>query len=132
MGIVNSDSPSSNACCCVHPIAVSHIVLPMALHVKALNNDTSFLLSFIPSICPIDQKFPETFPGAFTILVDPVAPTDQLDELPLARQSSIVSLTDVPEPDAILISQALPDHCHEDSLCQLSPHVQSMIVGEPT
>lgn len=104
----------------------------MALHIKALNDDTSFLLSFIPSICPIDQKFPEAFPGAFTILVDPVAPFESADELQPKRNTCIASLNDVPEPDAVLISQALPDHCHEESLCQLSPHIQSMIVGEPT
>lgn len=104
----------------------------MALYIRALNDDTSFLLSFIPSICPIDQKFPEAFPGAFTILIDPVAPTDDANGLMPKRTSCISSLSDVPEPDAILISQAAPDHCHEDSLCQLSPHIQSMIVGEPT
>jgi hypothetical protein len=104
----------------------------MALYVKALNNDTSFLFSFIPSICPIDQKFPETFPGAFTVLIDPIAPLDTGDDLAPKPASCIASLNDVPEPDLILISRAEPDHCHEDSLCQLSPHVQSIIVGEPT
>lgn len=103
----------------------------MALHVKALNDDTSFLLSFIPSVCPIDQKFPESFPGAFTILIDPLAPSQDADELAPKRRSCMASLNDVSDVDVILLSQAAPDHCHEESLCQLSPHVQSMIVGEP-
>ncbi|KIW02760.1 hypothetical protein, variant [Verruconis gallopava] len=102
----------------------------MALHIKALNNDTSFLLTFIPSICPAEQKFPETFPGAFTILIDPIVPL-KIDDVDPKPSSCISSLNDIAEPDAILISQTLPDHCHEESLCQLSPHIQSMIVGEP-
>lgn len=110
----------------------------MALHIKALNNDTSFFLTFIPSIVSKDQKFPETFPGAFTILIDPwivrsaeiIGPRFSHQEL--VGPVCIASLDELPEPDMILVSQTQPDHCHEETMTQLSPHTESLIVGPAT
>jgi hypothetical protein len=110
----------------------------MALHIKALNNDTTFLLTFIPSICPRDQKFPDAFPGAFTILIDPVSSpkssNHDLEVKPFGASPSWSGavMQDIPtDADLLLISQPASDHCDETSLCQLSPHIQSMIVAEP-
>jgi hypothetical protein len=107
----------------------------MALTIKALNNDTSFLLTFYPPIAPKDVKSPELFPGAFTILVDPwlsgvaeiLGPKFSSQEH--VAESCVKSLEELPEPDMILISQDKPDHCHQATLCELSPHVHSMILG---
>jgi len=107
----------------------------MALTIKALNNDTSFLLTFAPTITPSNAKSPELFPGAFTILIDPWldGPATIISQKFSIQEhttpSAIKSLQDIPEPDMILISQDKPDHCHEETLCQLSPHVRSIILG---
>ena len=109
----------------------------MALTIKALNNDTSFLLTFIPPIAPKEVKSPELFPGAFTILIDPwISGAAQILGPKFSHQehlgpSCISSLDQLPEPDMVLISQDKPDHCHEESLCQLSPHIHSLILGTP-
>ncbi|KAF2427674.1 hypothetical protein EJ08DRAFT_671571 [Tothia fuscella] len=107
----------------------------MALTLKALNNDTSFLLTFYPSIVPKDVKSPESFPGAYTILIDPwlSGPAEILgprfSSQEHAGDSCFKSLRELPEPDMILISQDKPDHCHQETLCELSPHVNSLILA---
>jgi len=107
----------------------------MALSIKALNNDTSFLLTFAPSITPSDVKTPELFPGAYTILIDPwlsgpaTIVSQKLSVQEHTTPSCIDTLRDLPEPDMVLISQEKPDHCHEETLCQLSPHARSVILG---
>lgn len=107
----------------------------MALTIKALNNDTSFLLTFSPSITPSDVKSPELFPGSFTILIDPwlSGPATVISQKFSVQEHTtpacVESLNDLPEPDMILISQDKPDHCHEETLCQLSPHCRSIILG---
>jgi hypothetical protein len=107
----------------------------MALTVKALNNDTSFLLIFTPPIAPKDVKSPELFPGAYTILVDPwlkgtaeiFSPKFSVQEH--SEPSCLASLEELPEPDMVLVSQHQPDHCHQGTLTQLSPHYRSMILA---
>jgi hypothetical protein len=107
----------------------------MALTVKALNNDTSFLLIFTPPIAPKDVKSPELFPGAYTILVDPwLSGAAEMFSPKFSKQqhlepSCVTSVADLPEPDMVLVSQHQPDHCHQETLCQFSPHVRSMILA---
>jgi len=107
----------------------------MALTIKALNNDCTFLLTFSPPIAPKDVKSPELFPGAYTVLIDPwLSGAAQIYSPKFSSQehvepSCIASLDELPEPDLILISQDKPDHCHEETLCQLSPHIRSTILG---
>jgi hypothetical protein len=109
----------------------------MAVTIKALNNDTCFLLTFYPPYAPKEAKSPELFPGAYTILVDPwltgsaeiIGPRFSKQEH--VSPSCIASLTELAEPDMIIISQHQPDHCHRETLCQLSPDVRSMILGTP-
>src|ERR1700761_7082710 len=109
----------------------------MALTIKALNNDSSFFLIFAPPITPKDAKSPEQFPGAYTILIDPwlsgpaqiIGPKFSTQEH--LEPSCIASLGELPEPDMILVSQDKPDHCHEGTRCQLSPHIPSLILGTP-
>ncbi|KAF1808504.1 hypothetical protein P152DRAFT_462504 [Eremomyces bilateralis CBS 781.70] len=109
----------------------------MSLTVKALNGDTSFLLTFAPPIASDDLSDPGQFPGSYTILIDPWL-TGSADIIS-SRFSSCnhvppfptASLAELPEPDMIIISQDKPDHCHEETLCQLSPHITSAILAAP-
>ncbi|QDS71523.1 hypothetical protein FKW77_005071 [Venturia effusa] len=107
----------------------------MALTIKALNNDTSFLLIFTPPIAPKKNVHPEQFPGAYTILVDPwICGPAEIIGKNFSRQehsqpSCLASLTELPEPDLILISQSQPDHCHEQTLCDLPPETGSLILA---
>jgi hypothetical protein len=108
---------------------------PMALHIRALNNDTTFLLTFLPPIAPGTLSNPETFPGAFTILIDPwiKGPAQMLSSMfsyqERTSRSAISSLTDLPEPDIVLVTQANPDHCHKDSLLTLPAATISTILA---
>jgi hypothetical protein len=108
----------------------------MSLTIKSLNGDTSFLLIFSPPVAPLSS--PGLFPGSFTILVDPwiVGPSIILNSIfshsEQKSQPCISSLKELDrEPDVILISQAKPDHCHEETLRQLPPDCESTIIATP-
>ncbi|KAK7543554.1 hypothetical protein IWX49DRAFT_512010 [Phyllosticta citricarpa] len=106
------------------------------LVVKALNGDASFLLVFAPSIAP-DTPSVSQFPGAFTVLIDPwltgpakiLAPAFSVSHH--QAEPCVSSLADLPEPDMVIVSQAKPDHCHKETLTQLPPDTQSLIVAAP-
>ncbi|KAK7522684.1 uncharacterized protein IWZ02DRAFT_498947 [Phyllosticta citriasiana] len=106
------------------------------LVVKALNGDASFLLVFAPSIAP-DTPSVSQFPGAFTVLIDPrlTGPAKILaSAFSVSHHQAepcVSSLADLPEPDMVIVSQAKPDHCHKDTLTQLPPDTQSLIVAAP-
>ncbi|KAF2085339.1 hypothetical protein K490DRAFT_46886 [Saccharata proteae CBS 121410] len=108
----------------------------MGLTVKALNADTSFLLTFTPPTQPSAAS--ETHPSSdFTILLDPwlSGPAQILSsKFSISRhraESCLSSLAELPEPDLIIISQDKPDHCHEATLRQLSSHTSSLILAAP-
>ncbi|CAI6338458.1 unnamed protein product [Periconia digitata] len=109
----------------------------MPLTVKSINGDSSFLLTFSPPIAPFSSST-ASFPGSFTILVDPwlVGPATILSSIfSISEQTAkpcISSLQDLDrEPDVILISQDKPDHCHEQTLRQLPRHCGSTILAIP-
>ncbi|KAF1987630.1 hypothetical protein K402DRAFT_392441 [Aulographum hederae CBS 113979] len=103
----------------------------MSLSIRALNNDTSFLLTFSPPGVVTSGSFP----GSFTILIDPwLSGSAQIfsSKFSLSKHTHnpcVSSLTELPEPDLILISQDKPDHCHQETLTQLHPHTESTILG---
>ncbi|KAF2176342.1 hypothetical protein K469DRAFT_607398 [Zopfia rhizophila CBS 207.26] len=106
----------------------------MSMSVKALNGDTSFLLTFSPPIAPVSS--PALFPGSFTVLIDPWltgAATILSTIFSISEQKvrpCISSLNELEqEPDIILISQDKPDHCHEETLRQLPQDCQSTILA---
>lgn len=108
----------------------------MSLSVKSLNGDTSFLLVFSPAVAPLSS--PGLFPGSFTILLDPwlVGPSIILNSaFSHSEQKSrpcIPHLQELDlEPDLVLISQQKPDHCHEETLRQLPPDGESVILAIP-
>ncbi|KAK0650282.1 hypothetical protein DIS24_g6935 [Lasiodiplodia hormozganensis] len=106
------------------------------LTVKALNADTSFLLTFSPSVAPRGASVSQ-LPGSFTILVDPwlQGPAQILSsKFSVSQhktQSCVSSLAQLPEPDMVLISQDKPDHCHEETLKQLPPNSGAIILAAP-
>jgi L-ascorbate metabolism protein UlaG (beta-lactamase superfamily) len=112
-----------------------NIVAKMALTIKSLNNDTTFLLTFTPPIAPAGHAKPEQFPGSFTILIDPwiTGPAKifsrKLSYQERLTESCISSLADLPEPDLVLVSQDQPDHCHQESLCTLPPDTYATVLA---
>ncbi|KAF2664953.1 hypothetical protein BT63DRAFT_81032 [Microthyrium microscopicum] len=102
----------------------------MPLTVEALNNDTTFLLTFTP------QEWTETPPlEAITVLLDPwivgaaqvLSPSFSWQIRP--TPANITSLRDLPEPDIVLVSQDNPDHCHQESLTTLPATTSAKILA---
>ena len=108
----------------------------MSLTVKALNGDSTFLLTFQPV-----DRFPTSpgpVPGSFSVVLDPwLSGSSSI----LHPKFSIVShtippcvpsLRAIPEPDLVVISQSKPDHCHQETLCQLPAHgSKTLVLAEP-
>ncbi|KAI9786784.1 MAG: hypothetical protein M1816_007791 [Peltula sp. TS41687] len=100
----------------------------MSLTVKHLNADSTFLLTFRPHPPSTSYPFPPSpgpVPASFSIIIDPwlTGPsTIYHSKFAISRHRHppcIASLRDLPEPDLIIISQAKPDHCHEETLRRL-------------
>jgi hypothetical protein len=94
----------------------------MSLTVKHLNTDASFLLTFQPIL-----PFPPT-PGlssTFTIVIDPwLSGVSNIfhpffSTSKIKDASCIASLTELPDPNLIVISQSMSDHCHKATLTKL-------------
>ncbi|OIW35494.1 hypothetical protein CONLIGDRAFT_651513 [Coniochaeta ligniaria NRRL 30616] len=108
----------------------------MALTVKHINDDASFLLSFEPLITdPRTGPRPEPFrilldpwiTGPSTVLHPKMSVTHQ------KHQACVTSLAELPEPDLVIISQHIPDHCNEATLRQLpATGTKTIILAEPT
>lgn len=111
----------------------------MALTVKQLNGDTTFLLTFSPSFAPDHPAMRVKFPGDFTILLDPWL-TGQSSILHPAFQISrqtvdpaVSSINDIQQHiDLIVISQDKPDHCHQATLCALPKEKDISILATPS
>ncbi|KAI3343027.1 hypothetical protein F4824DRAFT_510325 [Ustulina deusta] len=108
----------------------------MALTVKHLNWDASFLLSFEPVIP--ESIADSVIPHPFTILLDPwiTGPSTILHpRISIASQkhpACISSLTELLRPpDLVIISQHNPDHCNEATLRQLPASGRTLILAEP-
>ncbi|KAG9235765.1 hypothetical protein BJ875DRAFT_259750 [Amylocarpus encephaloides] len=95
----------------------------MSLTVKHLNSDASFLLEFQP----ITHFPPSPRPShrGFTILLDPwISGPSKIwhSKFSISRHRApacVSSLTELPEPDLVIISQDKSDHCHQETLTQL-------------
>lgn len=108
----------------------------MALTVKHINDDASFLLSFEPAITQPIVAGPK--PEPFRILLDPwiTGPSTilhpKMSVTHRKHEACIKSLTEVPEPDLVIISQHIPDHCNEATLRQLpATGTKTIILAEP-
>lgn len=112
----------------------------MSLTIKHLNADTTFLLTFTP-FQPRDNTAPAggRLPGSFSILVDPwLSGVSQMWHPKFLTSkhtvaSCVEDLSQIPEPNLVLISQDKPDHCHARTLRQLNPDsTTTTIMAEPS
>lgn len=101
----------------------------MALTVKHLNGDASFMLTFEALLH--DQP-------PFRILIDPwITGKSKVFHSKISvtthkERACITSLRELPEPDLVIISQNKSDHCNEDSLRQLpAKNTKTIILAEP-
>ncbi|KAL8831537.1 MAG: hypothetical protein Q9191_000815 [Dirinaria sp. TL-2023a] len=106
----------------------------MSLTVKHLNGDTTFLLTFAPKTPTLVSSYHRQPPGTFTVLIDPwlSGPSSMWHPKFLLSkhtvESCISDLSQIPEPNVVLVSQDKPDHCHEATLRQLNPLSKSITV----
>ena len=107
----------------------------MALTVKHLNGDASFLLSFEPVIT---NPTPGLRPEPFRILLDPwiTGPSKifhpKISISTHKEPACIESLRELPAPDLVIISQHKSDHCNEATLKQLpAAGTKTIILAEP-
>ncbi|KAI1143378.1 hypothetical protein F5Y05DRAFT_368399 [Hypoxylon sp. FL0543] len=109
----------------------------MALTVKHLNSDASFLLSFEPVVPEFAHG--TVSPRPFTILLDPwiSGPSkvfhSKISISTLTNPACISSLSELPAPpDLVIISQHKSDHCNEATLRQLPARgTSTLILAEP-
>ena len=105
------------------------------LRATHLNGDASILLSFSPAESGVSRS--EASSAPFTIVIDPWLRGSASILNPLFYTSSlfvppcITSLTDIEEPDIVLVSHNKPDHCHKETLTTLSPASRSIILAIP-
>lgn len=93
----------------------------MSLHIKQLNADASFLLSFERTS---DHSIAGQSPKPFTILTDPwiVGPSKVIHPiLAVSTHRRPACVSTLPEPDLVIVSQHKSDHCNEATLRQLPP-----------
>jgi len=107
----------------------------MSLRVKHLNADSSFLLIFSPPCAPHNPQ--GTFPGSFTIILDPwLSGPSTVWNSKFALTTHVIdscveTLAELPDPDLVIISQDKPDHCHQETLIQLPADTAATILGTP-
>jgi len=104
----------------------------MSLEIQALNNDTTFLLSFSPSALSPKSE-------AINVLLDPwlvgpaVTITPAIATLTRPSKAHVTSLKQLdPQPHLICISQSAPDHCHPDTLMTLDKTTSCQILAPAT
>jgi hypothetical protein len=108
----------------------------MSLTVKHLNADASFLLIFSPEV-PASASDLSSANGAYTILFDPWLTGKSIVAKPWFACTThnvspcIQHLSEIDEPDVVVISQNKPDHCHGETLRQLRPEGKTIIAAEP-
>ncbi|KAK3394582.1 hypothetical protein B0H63DRAFT_51104 [Podospora didyma] len=105
----------------------------MALTVKHLNGDASFLLTFEPLILHSSHAS-----KPFHILLDPwiTGPSkifhSKISMTTHEEPACISSLLELPEPDLVIVSQNKSDHCNRATLQQLPPiGTKTIILAEP-
>ena len=108
----------------------------MSVTVKLLNADTTFLLTFSPvsstSLSNADGAF-----RPFTILIDPwlsgpaIIGASWFASSEHTTPPCLRDLSEIDEPDLVIVSQNKTDHCHEVTLRQLPPNTKTRIVAEP-
>ena len=107
----------------------------MSVTVKHLNADSSFLLTFSPEADP--RPSDSASKHAFSVLIDPWLSGPSIVTAPWFAKtehripSAIKHLSEIVEPDVVIVSQNKPDHCHKDTLLQLRADGKTIIAAEP-
>lgn len=105
----------------------------MALRVKHINEDSTFLLIFSPPCA--GSNLDGDFPGSYKILIDPwlSGPSKVWNSkfaiTHHAVPSCVETLEELPVPDMVIVSQDKTDHCHKATLKQLRPEDDTIILG---
>lgn len=108
----------------------------MSVTVRHLNGDSTFLLIFSPEPKPLPSDLLSAN-GAFSLLIDPwlsgpsVVTAPWFAKTTLRTPSAISHLSEIEEPDVVVVSQNKPDHCHKQTLLQLRPEGKTIIAAEP-
>lgn len=99
----------------------------MSVVIRSLNNDASYLLEF---------SHP-TEPSTIRVVIDPWLSGPSINLLPclgfsvIKDPSCYASLNDIPGGvDIVVISQAMPDHCHRETLRALDSRGPTTILAE--
>lgn len=109
----------------------------MSVTIKQLNGDASFLLTFrsTPTTLPTASS---PNPSEFVIILDPwlaPAPSDVMHrKFASSRQKAapyVSSLSQLTEPDMVIVSQNMTDHCHKETLMQLPSHLERTTILGP-
>lgn len=111
----------------------------MSVTVTHLNADTSFLLTFSAEANPTLSENTGTSRdhSFFTVLIDPWLSGPSIVTAPwFARTehripSAITHLSEIAQPDVVIVSQNKPDHCHKETLLQLRADGKTIIAAEP-
>lgn len=75
--------------------------------------------------------------GAFSVLIDPwlsgasIVSAEWFAITQHVTPSAIQHLSEIEEPDLVLVSQNKPDHCHKETLLHLRPEGRTLIAAEP-
>jgi len=109
----------------------------MSVTIKQLNGDASFLLTFRPPLSNLlTSEHDDSRP--FTIILDPwLAPTPSdiiLRKFASSRQKTkphVSSLCQLQEPDLVVVSQNMTDHCHKETLTQMPSHLLKPLILGP-
>ena len=108
----------------------------MSVTVRHLNADSTFLLIFSPKAQPAPSDL-YSANGAFSVLIDPwlvgssIVNAKWFAVTHRIAPSAISHLSEIEEPDVVLVSQNKPDHCHKQTLLQLKPEGKTLIAAEP-
>lgn len=108
----------------------------MSVTVRHLNADSTFLLIFSPEPHPLPSDL-HAANGAYSILIDPWLVGSSIVTAPwfaITKRvvpSAINHLSEIDEPDVVVVSQNKPDHCHKETLLQLRPEGKTIIAAEP-
>jgi len=105
----------------------------MAVNIMHLNADTTFLLTFSAD----SDSNTHSCHGTYSILIDPWLSGESVinhRRFGITRHNipaSIPHLSEIADPDLVIISQDKPDHCHQETLRQLRPEQKTIIAAEP-
>lgn len=109
----------------------------MSLTVRHLNADSTFLLIFSPKPNPSPTDLLSAH-GSFSVLIDPwlvgssIVSAKWFAITKRLLPGSISHLSQIEEPDVVLVSQNKPDHCHKETLLQLKPEGKTLVAAEPS